>query len=128
MGCCRIICAFIVVVALAVPVCSTELNQGSVTGRVVDASSKHPIPDASIVIFGTNVGSVTNDDGRFILSGLDEGLYKLEFGHVAYYRYLETDVRVVRNKTTSLEEIELAAAILMGAEVTVSTPSFHENP
>ena len=63
-----------------------------------------------------------------MLSGLDEGLYKLEFGHVAYYRYLETDVRVVRNKTTSLEEIELAAAILMGAEVTVSTPSFHENP
>ena len=115
-------------IALALPVASAEINQGSVSGRVIDIATKHPIPDASVTIYGTNAGTVTDSVGRFSLTGLNEGLYKLEFGHIAYHRFLETDVRVVRNKTTSVEEIELAPAIMMAAEVTVSTTSFQENP
>jgi outer membrane receptor protein involved in Fe transport len=116
------------VVLLSLPVASAEINQGSVSGRVIDIATKHPIPDASVTIYGTNVGTVTDEDGRFNLAGMNEGLYKLEFGHIAYHRLLETDVRVVRNKTTSVEEIELAPAIMMAAQVTVSTTPFQENP
>jgi len=128
MSCFRPMYVSFLVVLLSLPVASAEINQGSVSGRVIDIATKHPIPDASVTIYGTNVGTVTDEDGRFNLAGMNEGLYKLEFGHIAYHRLLETDVRVVRNKTTSVEEIELAPAIMMAAQVTVSTTPFQENP
>ena len=123
----QVICWYVTAIALAAPASSTEVKQGSVSGRVVDVATKHPIPETSVVIYGTNIGTHTDVDGRFKLAGLNEGLYKLEFGHVAYQRFLETDVRVVRNKTTSVEEIELAPAIVIAAEVTVMAPTFQEN-
>lgn len=115
-------------ITVTLQVASAEINQRSVSGRVIDIATKHPIPDASVTIYGTNVGTVTDSIGRFDPTGLNEGLYKLESGHIAYHRFLETDVRVVRNKTTSVEEIELAPAIMMAAQVTVSTTPFQENP
>ena len=127
MNCFKMIYVFMMSFCLAAIQSSAEVLKGRISGRVVDVATKQPIPDASVMIYGTSQGTVSGGDGGFTLAGLDEGLYKLEIGHIAYDRFLETDVRVVRNKTTSVEEIELVPAILLADEVTVSPGFFRES-
>src|SRR5262245_56708461 len=42
-----------------------QAPQGTVTGRVVDASSQRPLADAQVSIVGTQRGAVTNENGEF---------------------------------------------------------------
>ena len=39
----------------------------SIKGRVVDNKSRDPLPFASVSIIGKNIGTITNEDGEFIL-------------------------------------------------------------
>jgi len=43
-----------------------------VGGRVTDASSGKPIVGAQIVVVATSLGSVTDSEGRFLISGVPE--------------------------------------------------------
>ena len=128
MACFKVTFVSMTILLLAAsPASPDTATKGGVTGRIVDMATKQPIPDASILIYETSLGTVSAADGGFVLRGIEEGLYKLEISHIAYNRFLETDVRVVRNKITSVEEIELAPAILIAEEVTVSPGLFREN-
>ena len=54
-------------VALSAP---AEAQQGSVGGIVVAASTGQPLAGASIELVGTNRGTMTNNEGRFLLTGV----------------------------------------------------------
>ncbi len=47
--------------------------QKTVTGVVVDANSKEPIPGATIIVKGTTAGTATDVDGSFSLNVPKEG-------------------------------------------------------
>lgn len=59
--------------ALIVGPASAVAQQGSVTGRVIDASSGQGLPAAQVFIQGTNLGALTNDDGRFLILNVPVG-------------------------------------------------------
>jgi TonB-linked SusC/RagA family outer membrane protein len=42
-------------------------GQTRVTGRVVDATDRAPVPSAAVIVTGTTIGTTTNDSGRFTL-------------------------------------------------------------
>ena len=44
------------------------LAQDQVTGKVIDASTKSPVPGASVIIKGTNIGTTTQTDGSFSIT------------------------------------------------------------
>ncbi|MEL7377371.1 MAG: carboxypeptidase-like regulatory domain-containing protein, partial [Bacteroidota bacterium] len=41
--------------------------QDTLSGRVVDSTSMNPLPFVTVYFDGTTVGSVTDEDGRFVL-------------------------------------------------------------
>lgn len=46
---------------------SLAAQQGSVGGTVVSGETGRPLPDASVEILGTSLGSYTNQNGRFLI-------------------------------------------------------------
>ncbi|MEE3257916.1 MAG: TonB-dependent receptor, partial [Candidatus Latescibacterota bacterium] len=98
----------------------TAQTTGQISGKITDKATKQPLPDAVVAIVGTKQGSTTDTEGHFLISGVEENIYKLKVSFIGYDPFLETDVRVVRGKTTYLEEVELIQSVLEAAETVVA--------
>lgn len=99
-------------------------TKGNISGIVVDKESKQPIPNVSIQIIGTTIGTATDIDGRFSIKNIEEDVYKLKYSSVGYTQYIETNIRVVRNKTTVVKEIALDENVVTGETVEVTASLF----
>jgi len=58
--------------------------QYSVTGKIVDATTKKPIPDASIYFDGTTIGTISNSKGTFELNYENATKAALTISSMAY--------------------------------------------
>ena len=54
--------------ALSLAVGVAAAQQRPVTGKVVSSGTSAPVAGASVTVFGTPIGAVTNDQGEFTLS------------------------------------------------------------
>ena len=59
--------------AIAVGPGLVAAQQGTVTGRITDADSGQPLSSAQVFIQGTNIGGLTNQDGRFLVLNVPVG-------------------------------------------------------
>ena len=62
---------------------SSAQAQYTVNGRVLDADTKAPVPLVNILVMGTTEGTVTDDDGQFMLP-LTEGKHTLRFSALGF--------------------------------------------
>ncbi len=90
----------------------TMLAQTKVTGVVVSQEDNEPVVGVSVLVVGTNVGTVTGADGRFSLT-VPEGKSQLRFTYVGM-ETLEVSARpqmriVLRSGDTNLDEIVVTA-------------------
>ena len=86
--------------------------QTKVTGIVVSQEDNQPVVGVSVLVVGTNVGTVTGADGRFSLT-VPQGKSQLRFTYVGM-ETLEVSARpqmriVLRNGDTNLDEIVVTA-------------------
>ncbi len=86
-------------------------NYGSITGRIVDEEG-YVLPGATILIEGENMGTITDNDGFFRISGLPEGTYTVNITYIGYTPYTQSVV-VENSRTTSMKTITLTEGILM---------------
>lgn len=103
---------------------SVTTGKGMIIGAVVDRESKQPIPNVSIRVVGTTIGTSTDVEGNFVLKNLPEDVYKLWYSSVGYTQYTETNVRVIRNKTTMVREVALEEQAVSGDAVEVTASVF----
>ena len=103
---------------------SEGTTKGNISGIVIDKESKQPIPNVSVQIIGTTFGTATDLDGKFSIKNIDEDVYKLKYSSVGYTQHIETNIRVVRNKTTVVKEIELNEQLVTGDAVEVTASVF----
>ncbi len=90
---------------------------GKIVGRVIDKSTKQPLPGANVVLVGTENGAATDLNGSFVIESVGENIHKLRVSFIGYQSHLETDVRVVRGKTAFVEDIELVQSSIQGEKV-----------
>lgn len=85
---------------------------GTIEGVVTDKSTKETLIGANIMIEGTNVGTVTDINGHFVIANLKPGKYNVKISYVSYNPSLFESVVVEPAKTTvlnaALEEASLA--------------------
>ncbi|APG60914.1 TonB-dependent receptor [Christiangramia salexigens] len=62
---------------------ATIFAQGTVTGTVMDSDMNGPLPGATVMVPGTNVGTTTDFDGKFSLK-VDRASGKIEVSFVGY--------------------------------------------
>lgn len=62
---------------------AVEVNV-NIKGCITDQKSKEPLIGATVQIVGSSIGAVTDMDGNFQLSGVEDGIYDIEIKYVGY--------------------------------------------
>lgn len=93
-------------------------NTGKISGKVVDAATKEPIPSVNILIVGTTMGATTNADGEYFIIGVPVGTYNLRVTSLGYETQNIQSVQVLADQTYDLS-ISLKETVIQGQEVTV---------
>lgn len=100
-----------------------EEEKSKITGMVLD-ETKVPVPGASIVVEGTNVGTITNIDGSFSLQ-VPKGSVKIK---VSYIGYIDKFIDVnAQNENHELGEIVLGEQEIGLEEIQVVASYVREN-
>ncbi len=95
-------------------------DAGVITGRVVDATSQAPIPQAQIQLVGTTRGGVTGDDGTFRIAGVRPGPYQVRVLRLGFQASAKP-VQVTSGGTSALEFALNPAAVSLEEVVTTAT-------
>ncbi|MGH7663813.1 MAG: SusC/RagA family TonB-linked outer membrane protein [Gemmatimonadaceae bacterium] len=93
-------------------------STGTITGRVVDGSSQLALSDVNVVVVGTQRGTLTRDDGTFLLSSVPVGTHTLRATRIGYAPQ-EQQVTVTTGAPATVD-FSLAARAIALAEVVVT--------
>lgn len=91
---------------------------GTITGKVINADSKSPLARASVFLSNSSVGTASQENGSFILSGIRPGQYTLVVSLLGYEQYEKTIL--VGPETINLT-IQIAQKPLMLREVVIQS-------
>jgi len=110
-------------------ICSIVPKGFAVTGRVEgyvrDAHTQMPLVGATVLLVGTSMGAVTNEDGRYIISDVPVGRYKVRASYVGY-KNQELSTEVGPNVTARCDFM-LQAVGVKGEEVVVTAQATGQN-
>ena len=88
-----------------------QLNNGIIKGRVLNAVTNEGVPFASVQVWGTSIGAMTDLDGNFTFTGLKPGFTELRASSIGFKPYISEAILVTNNATKNvdilLEETEL---------------------
>lgn len=102
------------VVLLTSLLCSLQAwSQGILTGRVID-NQNLSLPGANVLLLGTQLGTVTNQQGDFSITSLSAGDYEVQVSYLGYGT-LTRSVTISDGQTTVLN-IKMDESMLEGAE------------
>lgn len=101
---------------------NAEVNSGSITGKVVGkpivtdgTDGTVPLPDAKVSVYTIDevyiTGTTTNENGDFMVQGLDAGDYKIEIEHNNYIGYESETINVISGETRDIGIIELLVPV-----------------
>ncbi len=81
--------------------CQTQQHGNSVSGVVLDAESRSPLVNVNVFLSNTKIGTGTDAQGAFTLTGIPPGRYDLVFSRVGYERVIQS-VLLNENKTITV--------------------------
>lgn len=101
---------------------NTEVNSGSIKGNVVakpieaDGSDEAlPLINAKVRVYTINndyiTGTSSNEQGNFIIRGLDAGEYIIRIEHVNYINFESETIKVSVGEVTDMGSIELLVPV-----------------
>ncbi len=109
--------AFVLAATAAAPE-PAQAQEGTVTGRVTDAASQRPISSVQVHLVGTGMGTLSRDNGRYIILNVPGGEYTLRAERIGYAP-LEMQVTVSDGGTLQ-QDFELAGQALGLDEIVVT--------
>jgi len=88
---------------------------GTVTGKILDATTGEALIGANVFVTGTTIGTITDFDGNYTLANVSTGTHSISASYVSY----ETQV---------FEEVEVPAGevIVLNANLDISSQSIDE--
>jgi iron complex outermembrane receptor protein len=98
---------------------SLLMSQNRLSGRVVNETGE-PLISASVFLHGTDYAAVTDEDGEFVLDGIDSNEYQLRctyIGYKSHKEYIDIDESfeieiILEGSPFQVAEIEITAAAL----------------
>jgi len=88
----------LLIVGFLVLTVPSHAQTGTITGHVMDAISKEPLPAANIQLVSTNVGASSDVDGHFEIRSVPVGSYQMRVSLVGYAPRVISDVVVAVGK------------------------------
>lgn len=93
--------------------------QGTVTGRVTDATTGQPLQGAQVVVVGTSAGAITDQNGSYTITGVPAGAQRVQASRVGYTPRTEpttvsTGGRAVLDFALEERAVELEGIVAVG--------------
>ena len=114
-------------ISLLILGCQTGLRaqQAVLKGRVIEAVSNVPMPFVNVVVSGTSIGTVTDEQGNFQISGLKPGFVRVQSSFIGYHSALSSEIEI-SNAKAAFVEISMEKRDAEIEEVTVSVSPFRK--
>lgn len=100
-------------------------QNGQVTGIVTDATNNEVVPFANIVVDGTQIGTTSDFDGKFLITGLEPGYINLRISFIGYKQKLSSDI-FISNSNIPTVEIQLVPIEEVLDEVVIRVDPFEK--
>lgn len=104
----------------------TNKANGILTGRVVNAITKAPIPSMTIRIIGTNLGAITDQSGKYTIKKIPVGVYNVKFSCLGYLETIKSDISIGSGRPTTLE-VDILENSVKTNEIEVKADAFETN-
>jgi len=77
---------------------------GTVTGRVVEGATQAPVSSAQVYLQGTSIGTLTGENGRFLILNVDAGQHTLVVERIGYQTVTQAiSVQAGQSTTVNVE-------------------------
>ncbi|MBN2273329.1 MAG: TonB-dependent receptor [Bacteroidales bacterium] len=97
-------------------------SRAVIEGRIFNAGNNEPIPFASIVIYGTTIGSISDLDGNFLFTGLEPGFIRLQASSIGFEPVITEEYQLTNAKKLFIEIPMQEANIELSAVVVKASP------
>jgi len=91
---------------------------GKIAGIILDKSTGVPLPGANIVVVGTNMGTVSDEEGNFVILNVPPGQYALRASFLGYAQMIVQEVDVRIDQTTRVD-FKLQPEVIKGETITI---------
>ncbi len=100
-------------------------QQAVLKGRVIEGVSNEPMPFVNVIVTGTSIGAVTDDNGNFQINGLKPGFVRVQASFIGYHSALSSEIEI-SNAKVAFVEIRMEKRDAEIEEVTVSVSPFRK--
>lgn len=100
-------------------------QQGVLEGRIYNANNNEPVAFATVAVFGTSIGSISDLDGKFLFTGLEPGFIELRVSSVGFEPYISEKIQVTNARKVFLD-IPLVEANVQLEEVVVKASPYRK--
>lgn len=117
-----IVYCIVTIIAILYPSSLVAQGYGKITGKVIDANTREPLPFANVIVESTHLGAATNTDGEFLILKVPSGVYSVSVQFVGYNKTTITNVEVLTDLTSNLQielqstSIQISGEIIITAE------------
>lgn len=115
----------IYIIILAAGISYSQTN-GTITGKIMDADSKEVLIGANVLVFGTNSGAATDENGLYSIKNVPVGTYSVRISYIGYIAKTVSDVVVKTGRPTILN-VELKQQALQTNEVVITSGYFSDD-
>ncbi len=82
---------------------SAQTNSGVIKGRVFNSKTNEGVPFATVQIWGTTIGAVTDFDGNYLFTGINPGYVELRASSIGYKPFISSAILVTNSNQVNLE-------------------------
>ncbi len=101
----------------------SQASNGTIKGKVVNSKTNMGVPFASVAVWETTTGVITDEDGNFAFSGLKPGFVVLRVSSIGFKPYTSQGIMVTNGKTVNIE-ILLEESQIQIQEVVIKASPF----
>ncbi|WP_408047479.1 TonB-dependent receptor [Tenacibaculum crassostreae] len=101
-------------------------NEGGILGKVIDAKTREALPFVNILVYGTETGTVSNENGIFEIKNVPLGYNKIQASFVGYKTFISDEYLVTKDNSPYIV-IELLEDSTQLAEVKIQAALFKES-
>lgn len=114
---------FIILVFIVFHTSILAQTTGTITGTVKDDKTGEPLIGATVILEGTNLGSATNFDGRFVINNIPTKTYNVKASFVGFIEQTKFNV-VVRSEGNIDLNFELSEQVNELNEINITPNPF----
>ena len=74
-------------------------NTGTLKGKVIDIQTRGDLPFVNVIVVGTSIGAISDEDGVFVIKNVPLGYVKVQASFLGYATVFSEDYLVTNEKT-----------------------------